>query len=308
MSILTITGLSHIFDNKQLFDNASLTVNNGEHIGVVGLNGAGKSTFMNIISGKLSHDSGEIKWLNGIRWGYLDQQATIDRSLTVMEYLKTSFQHLYELNDSLEKIYEQMGSIEDMDELDRLVLKSSKMQERLEEANFYDLEAEIKKVATGLGIHNYGYDTSVSKLSGGQRAKLMLAKLLLQKLDVMLLDEPTNFLDLEQIEWLNKYLNSFKGTFILISHDTRFLNDTCKIIINIENAQIVKYWCSYDEYLIQHEQKAQQYADNYERQQREIKKMEEYIARNKARAATAGMANSRQKMMSMSYFYFSLRN
>ena len=208
MSILTITGLSHIFDNKQLFDNASLTVNNGEHIGVVGLNGAGKSTFMNIISGKLSHDSGEIKWLNGIRWGYLDQQATIDRSLTVMEYLKTSFQHLYELNDSLEKIYEQMGSIEDMDELDRLVLKSSKMQERLEEANFYDLEAEIKKVATGLGIHNYGYDTSVSKLSGGQRAKLMLAKLLLQKLDVMLLDEPTNFLDLEQIEWLNKYLNS----------------------------------------------------------------------------------------------------
>ena len=199
MSILTITGLSHIFDNKQLFDNASLTVNNGEHIGVVGLNGAGKSTFMNIISGKLSHDSGEIKWLNGIRWGYLDQQATIDRSLTVMEYLKTSFQHLYELNDSLEKIYEQMGSIEDMDELDRLVLKSSKMQERLEEANFYDLEAEIKKVATGLGIHNYGYDTSVSKLSGGQRAKLMLAKLLLQKLDVMLLDEPTNFLDLEQI-------------------------------------------------------------------------------------------------------------
>ena len=297
MSILTITGLSHIFDNKQLFDNASLTVNNGEHIGVVGLNGAGKSTFMNIISGKLSHDSGEIKWLNGIRWGYLDQRATIDRSLTVMEYLKTSFQHLYELNDSLEKIYEQMGSIEDMDELDRLVLKSSKMQERLEEANFYDLEAEIKKVATGLGIHNYGYDTSVSKLSGGQRAKLMLAKLLLQKLDVMLLDEPTNFLDLEQIEWLNKYLNSFKGTFILISHDTRFLNDTCKIIINIENAQIVKYWCSYDEYLIQHEQKAQQYADNYERQQREIKKMEEYIARNKARAATAGMANSRQKML-----------
>ena len=115
MSILTITGLSHIFDNKQLFDNASLTVNNGEHIGVVGLNGAGKSTFMNIISGKLSHDSGEIKWLNGIRWGYLDQQATIDRSLTVMEYLKTSFQHLYELNDSLEKIYGQMGSIEDRD-------------------------------------------------------------------------------------------------------------------------------------------------------------------------------------------------
>ena len=113
----------------------------------------------------------------------------------------------------------------------------------------------------------------------------------------MLLDEPTNFLDLEQIDWLNKYLNAFKGTFILVSHDTQFLNDTCKIIINIENAQITKYWCSYNEYLIQHEQKAQQYRDDYERQQQQIKKMEEYIAKNKARAATAGMAASRQKML-----------
>jgi ATPase subunit of ABC transporter with duplicated ATPase domains len=297
MSILVINNLSHVFDNKQLFLNANLTVNNGEHIGVVGLNGAGKSTFMNIITGKLSQDEGEIKWLNGIRWGYLDQHANIDRSQTVIEYLRTSFQYLYDLNSSLEKMYEEMGTIEDPEKLDNLINKTSKLQERLQEANFYDLESEIKKVATGLGIHNYGYDTLIANLSGGQRAKLMLAKLLLQELDVMLLDEPTNFLDLEQIDWLNKYLNSFKGTFILISHDTQFLNDTCKIIVNIENAQITKYWCSYNEYLIQHEQKAQQYQDDYERQQREIKKMQEYIDRNKARAATAGMANSRQKML-----------
>ncbi len=297
MSVLTITNLTHIFDNKQLFLDANLTVNNGEHIGIVGLNGAGKSTFMNIITGKLSQDGGEIKWLNGIRWGYLDQHATIDKTLTVIEYLKTSFQYLYDLNASLEELYKEMETELDPDKLDALITKTSKMQDRLQDANFYDLEAEIKKVATGLGIHNYGYDTTVANLSGGQRAKLMLAKLLLQDLDVMLLDEPTNFLDLEQIDWLNKFLNSFKGTFILISHDTQFLNDTCKIIVNIENAQITKYWCSYNEYLVQHEQKAQQYADNYERQQREIKKMEEYITRNKARAATAGMANSRQKML-----------
>ena len=266
MSVLTITNLTHIFDNKQLFLDANLTVNNGEHIGIVGLNGAGKSTFMNIITGKLSQDGGEIKWLNGIRWGYLDQHATIDKTLTVIEYLKTSFQYLYDLNASLEELYKEMETELDPDKLDALITKTSKMQDRLQDANFYDLEAEIKKVATGLGIHNYGYDTPVANLSGGQRAKLMLAKLLLQDLDVMLLDEPTNFLDLEQIDWLNKFLNSFKGTFILISHDTQFLNDTCKIIVNIENAQITKYWCSYNEYLVQHEQKAQQYADNYERQ------------------------------------------
>ena len=297
MSVLTIKGLTHIFDSKTLFDDADLSVNNGEHIGVVGLNGAGKSTFMNIITGKLTQDAGEIKWLNGIRWGYLDQHANIDRSQTVMEYLQGSFDYLYKLNEQLEQLYADMATEEDMDKLDRLVNKSASMQERLDEGGFYDLDSKIKKVANGLGVNNFGYDTVIANLSGGQRAKLMLSKLLLEELDVMLLDEPTNFLDLEQIEWLRKYLDSFKGTFILISHDTTFLNSVCKIIVNIENGMIKKYWGNYDEFLLQHEQNAKQYADSYERQQREIKKMEDYIARNKARAATAGMANSRKKML-----------
>lgn len=297
MSVLTIKGLTHIFDSKTLFDNADLSVNNGEHIGVVGLNGAGKSTFMNIITGKLTQDAGEIKWLNTIRWGYLDQHANIDRSQTVMEYLQGSFDYLYKLNEQLEQLYSDMATEEDMDKLDRLVNKSASMQERLDESGFYDLDSKIKKVANGLGVNNFGYDTVIGNLSGGQRAKLMLSKLLLEELDVMLLDEPTNFLDLEQIDWLRKYLDSFKGTFILISHDTTFLNSVCKIIVNIENGMIKKYWGNYDSFLLQHEQNAKQYVDSYERQQREIKKMEDYIARNKARAATAGMANSRKKML-----------
>ncbi len=297
MSILTIKGLTHIFDSRTLFDNADLTINNGEHIGVVGLNGAGKSTFMNIVSGRLSQDAGEIKWLNGIRFGYLDQHADIDRTQTIMEYLKGSFAHLYEINDRLEQLYADMATVEDADELDKMIARSSRMQERLEESGFYDLESQIKKVAGGLGIHNLGYDTVIATLSGGQRAKLMLAKLLLEDLDCMLLDEPTNFLDLEHIEWLRKFLDGYKGTFILISHDTVFLNAVCKIIVSIENGQIRKYWGDYDAFLAQHEQNAKQYADSYERQQREIKRMEDYIARNKARAATAGMANSRKKML-----------
>ena len=297
MSVLTIKGLTHIFDSKTLFEDADLSVNNGDHIGVVGLNGAGKSTFMNIITGRLSQDAGEIKWLNTIRWGYLDQHADIDRSQSVMEYLQGSFDHLYKLNEQLEQIYTDMASEEDPDKLDRLVNKSAVMQEKLDDSGFYDLDSKIKKVANGLGVNNFGYDTIISNLSGGQRAKLMLSKLLLEELDVMLLDEPTNFLDLEQIDWLRKYLDSFKGTFILISHDTAFLNSVCKIIVNIENGMIKKYWGNYDSFLLQHEQNAKQYADSYERQQREIKKMEDYIARNKARAATAGMANSRKKML-----------
>ena len=144
MSILTITNLSHVFDEKQLFDEANLTVNNGEHIGVVGLNGAGKSTFMNIIAGNLSQDGGEVKWLNGIRWGYLDQHANIDRSLGVMEYLKTSFQYLFDLETELNSLYEQMGDADEKT-LNALIEKTAKMQERLDNAGFYDLESKIKK-------------------------------------------------------------------------------------------------------------------------------------------------------------------
>ncbi len=297
MSILQISGLTHIFDSKTLFREAELSINNGEHCGIVGLNGAGKTTFMNIIAGKVVQDEGEIKWLNGIRWGYLDQHANIDRSLTVMEYLKTAFSHLFELNEKLESLYLQMGETSDMEELDKMIAKSASMQERLDKSGFYDIESSIKKVANGLGVGNFGYDTVISKLSGGQRAKLMLSKLLLSDLDVMLLDEPTNFLDIEHIDWLTKFLTTFKGSFLLVSHDTEFLNNTCNLIINIENQTIKRYSGNYKQFMAQYEQNAKQYAEAFERQQREIKKMQDYIDRNKARAATAGMANSRKKML-----------
>ena len=165
------------------------------------------------------------------------------------------------------------------------------------DAGFFELDATIKRVAGGLGIAALGYDTVIGTLSGGQRAKLMLARLLLEQPDVMLLDEPTNFLDIEHIEWLTEYLNSVKKTFMVISHDTAFLDKVCKFIVSIENGSIKKYGGNYTTYIAQAEQNAKQYEESYRRQQEEIKRMEDYIARNKARAATAGMANSRKKML-----------
>lgn len=297
MSILKINGLSHMYDNKVLFKDADLTINNGEHVGIVGLNGAGKSTFINIIAHNVTQDSGEVIWLNGIRYGYLDQHAEIDRSLTVMEYLSSAFAHLYELDAKLQKLYEDMASVSDEKELDRMIDKSNRMLETLTREHFYDIESQIKKVANGLGVHAFGYDTVISTLSGGQRAKLMLAKLILEELDVMLLDEPTNFLDVEHIEWLIKYLNGFDKTFMVISHDTDFLDGVCKYIVSIENGSIRKYTGNYSQFLVQHEMAVKQYEEDYARQQAEIKRMEDYINRNKARAATAGMANSRKKML-----------
>lgn len=296
MSILEIKNLTHRYDDRFLFLDANLVVNNGEHIGIVGLNGAGKSTFINIISKRISQDDGEVNWLSGVRWGYLDQHATIDKSLTVMEYLSDAFSHLHKKNERLEKIYEDMANA-DGDELDLLIKRSSRIMEELENDGYFDLESQIKKVANGLGVNKFGYDTVIGTLSGGERAKLMLSKLLLEKQDIMLLDEPTNFLDIEHVEWLIKFLNSYKNTFMVISHDTEFLNKVCKVIVAIENGNIDKYSGNYDEYLKLREIKIKQYEDSYRRQQMEIKKLQDYIDKNKARAATAGMANSRQKML-----------
>lgn len=297
MSILAINNLTHTFDGKLLFEEACLEINNGEHTGIVGLNGAGKTTFINILCGNVLQDSGEVKWLNGIKYGYLDQHANIDRTQTVIQYLQSVFSDLFNLNDKLEEMYTKMETETDMDVMDKLITQSTNLSERLSNAGFYELDATIKKVANGLGVNAFGYETVIGNLSGGQRAKLMLSKLILENPDVLILDEPTNFLDIEHIDWLTKYLESFKGTFLLISHDTEFLNNVCRVIINIENKQIKKYFGNYNQFMAQREMNAKQYEENYERQQREIKKMQDYINKNKARAATAGMANSRKKML-----------
>lgn len=296
MSILEIKGLTHRYDDRDLFVKSDLTVNNGEHIGVVGLNGAGKSTFINIIAGKLVQDEGEIRRMPRMRIGYLDQHATLDKSLTVMEYLRGAFSYLDEKNAELEKVYADMCNA-DGDELDEMVNRSAVLQEELDDAGYYDLEAQIKKIANGLGVNKFGYDTIIGNLSGGERAKLMLSKLLLEGQDLTLLDEPTNFLDVEHIEWLTKFLNAYKKTFLVISHDTVFLNNVAKMIVSIENGRITKFTGNYDQFLVKREILNKQYEDEYNRQQAEIKKLQDYIDRNSARASTAGMANSRKKML-----------
>ncbi len=296
MSILEIKNLSHMYDDKVLFKGASLSVNNGEHAGIVGLNGAGKSTFISILAGELMQDEGEVNWLSGIKREYLDQHADIDRNLTVMEYLSGAFAELHKLNARMEEYYALMAD-SDPDETEKLINKANNILDKLTMAGYFELDGKIKKTAAGLGIDAFGYDTVISTLSGGQRAKLMLAKLLLAEPDMMLLDEPTNFLDIEHVEWLAEFLSSSPKTFLVISHDTEFLDKVCKCIINIENGEIKKYGGNYTQFLAQREQNAKQYEENYIRQQREREKLEDYIRRNSARAATAGMANARKKQL-----------
>ena len=250
--ILEAKGIDKSFSGVTVLKGAELCIEPGELHALMGENGAGKSTFMKILTGSLVQDAGEVRWLPGIKVGYLDQHADIDRTMTVMQYLEGSFKELFDLSARLEAAYARMSEEDVTDvEMEKLINRTAAMQSKLDEEDFYSLEANIKKVAGGLGIGNLGYDTLIGKLSGGQRAKVMLAKLLLDEPDVMLLDEPTNFLDLEQIAWLAKYLDGYKGTFLLVSHDGEFLNKVCKIIVNIENSRIKQYWGDYDKFVQQ---------------------------------------------------------
>jgi ATPase subunit of ABC transporter with duplicated ATPase domains len=291
MSLLEITGLSHTFGEKILYKDASICLYKGEHMGVVGQNGAGKSTLLRILTGEVIADAGQIKWQPGVRIGALNQYAQVDGAYTVRDYLKTAFDSLYEMEKEMILLYET-GAEGDEQALHR----ASDLQERLDAMGFYEVEGNIGKVSTGLGIDTFGMDTFLETLSGGQRAKVILAKLLLEKADVLLLDEPTNFLDREHVSWLSDYLASFEGAFVIVSHDFTFLERITDCICDVEFQAIKKYHGSYSEFVRQKKERREQYMRKYQAQQREIARTEAYIRKNKA-GVNAKMARGRQKQL-----------
>lgn len=293
MSLLEVKNLSHTYGDKKLYNNAGLELYKGEHMGIVGINGAGKSTLLKILCGKVIPDEGMIKWQSNINIGVLDQYAEISEDYTIYDYLKTAFESLYKIEEKLNKLYAQMAA----DCNEKIMKKAASYQELLEERDFYGIDSSIKKVASGLGINAIGFDKILKNLSGGQRAKVILAKLLLEKPDVLLLDEPTNFLDKEHVAWLSEYLQDYKGAFIIVSHDVHFLDKITTCICDIEFKNIRKYNANYTTFLKQKENLKADYVRRYTEQQRYIEKMEKYIAKNKVRAATAKMARGRQKQL-----------
>lgn len=293
MGLLDIIEVSHSFGDNTLYKNASFELFKGEHMGIVGHNGTGKTTLLNTIIGEIVPDSGRIVWQKNAKYGYLDQYAKIDNNITAFDYLKTAFRELYDREAELISIYEKMAE----DSSDELINKASNMQERLESNGFYDVETTVLKVANGLGVTVLGMDSILCELSGGQRAKVIFAKLLLEQPDVLLLDEPTNFLDKEHIEWLTGYLNEFEGAFIVISHDYDFLDKVTTCICNIEFGSITKYCGNFSKFLEIKDLKREGVVREFKSQQVQIKKFEDYIAKNGARASTAGSAKSRQKML-----------
>lgn len=295
MSILEVKNLSHGFGDRAIFENVSFRLLKGEHIGLVGANGEGKSTFMSIVTGKLQPDEGKVEWSKYVTAGYLDQHAVLEKGMTVRDVLRTAFDELFKTEERINEIY--MSMAEEGADVDSLMEEVGELQDRLETRDFYTLDAKIDEVARALGVMDFGMDTDVTDLSGGQRTKILLAKLLLEKPDILLLDEPTNYLDAEHIAWLKRYLQEYENAFVLISHDIPFLNDVINIVYHVENQDLVRYAGDYDNFQAVYAMKKAQLEAAYERQQKEIAGLQDFVNRNKARVATRNMAMSRQKKL-----------
>ncbi len=296
MSILNVKNLSHGFGDRAIFNDVSFRLLKGEHIGLVGANGEGKSTFMNIVTGKLEPDAGIVEWSKRVRAGYLDQHTVLEKGMTIRDVLRGAFQYLFDMETEMNQIFEKMADATP-EELEQLLEDSGTIQDILTHNDFYIIDAKVEETARGLGLADIGLDKEVNELSGGQRTKVLLAKLLLEKPDILLLDEPTNYLDEQHIEWLKRYLNDYENAFILISHDIPFLNSVINLIYHMENQQLNRYVGDYDNFLAIYEVKKQQLESAYKKQQQEIADLEDFVARNKARVSTRNMAMSRQKKL-----------
>ncbi len=296
MSILNVSHLSHGFGDRMIYHDVTFRLLKGEHIGLIGANGEGKSTFFNIITGKLMPDEGTIEWNKNVRVGYLDQHSVLTAGMTIRDALKSAFNFLFEIEEKINEIYCSMGDV-DEDKMAELMEEVGTLQDLLESHDFYNIDPKVEEVGRALGLEDIGLDKDVTELSGGQRTKVLLGKLLLEKPDILLLDEPTNYLDVQHIEWLKRYLQNYDNAFILISHDIPFLNSVVNLIYHVENGEITRYVGDYDKFMEVYEMKKSQLEAAYKRQQQEINELKDFVARNKARVATRNMAMSRQKKL-----------
>ncbi len=296
MSILNVENLTHGFGDRAIFEDVSFRLLKGEHIGLIGANGEGKSTFMNIITGKLQPDEGKVEWAKNVRVGYLDQHTALEKGMTIKSVLASAFDFLFEMERRMNEICDKLADAAEA-QMESYMEELGTIQDMLTVHDFYMIDAKVEEVARALGLLEIGLEKDVTDLSGGQRTKVLMGKLLLEKPDILLLDEPTNYLDAEHIEWLKRYLNDYENAFILISHDIPFLNSVVNLIYHMDNRQLNRYVGDYDKFLEVYEMKKSQLEAAYNRQQKEIADLKDFVARNKARVATRNMAMSRQKKL-----------
>ncbi len=300
MIYLQVNNLTKRFGAELILSNIKLEIKQNDRIAIVGRNGAGKSTLLNIIAGNLSYDEGEIHKPKDVTLGYLAQHTGLDSTETIWDEMLKIFSHLLKEEKELRSMEQQMGDsdlLADTEKYQQLLVSYDRKQEAFKQAGGYEYEPEIKAVLNGLDFPESMWDTSIATLSGGQKTRLALGKLLLTKPNVLILDEPTNHLDIQTLTWLEGYLNSYQGAVVIVSHDRYFLDKTVQIVYEISRHESKKYHGNYSKYL---KQKAANYERDrklYEKQQTEIKRMEDFIQKNIVRASTTKRAQSRRKQL-----------
>ncbi|WP_404457600.1 ABC-F family ATP-binding cassette domain-containing protein [Oceanobacillus kapialis] len=299
MILMQVNDVSKSFGAEEILSNVKLEVKENDRIAVVGRNGAGKSTLLKIMSGEMSYDSGEVFKPKDLSIGYLSQHTSLDSHLTIWDEMLEVFSHLVSKEEDIRTLEQKMADAANLSEeaYQKVLHDYDQLQQVYQQSGGYTYEAEIKAVLTGLHFQDYDYNTPITELSGGQKTRLALGKLLLTKPQLLILDEPTNHLDIDTLGWLENYLVSYPGAVVIVSHDRYFLDKTVSIVYEISRHKTKKYQGSYSKYL---EQKALDYEKDlkeFEKQQSEIKKLEDFVQRNIVRASTTKRAQSRRKQL-----------
>lgn len=297
--LLNVEHLYKYFNGQALLKDINFTVEDREAVGLIGINGCGKSTLLNIITGSEGYDKtpeglGSVNIAGKASIGFLRQNSGLNSELTIGEEMKNAFAPLLETLDKMKVLEKKMADGGDIDSISH---EYAELSSYFEARDGYRIDVKIKQVLNGMGFGSTPTDRVISTLSGGEKTRLALAKLLLEEPNLLILDEPTNHLDFETLMWLEDYLKGYNGAIIIVSHDRYFLNKVCTRICEIEQGRLTSYRGDYSSYLVQKKMNSERQLKEYEAQQKEIAKLEDYVAKNLVRASTSKMAKSRQHML-----------
>lgn len=294
--IVSIKNLQKSYGSHLIFDHVNLDIHENDRIGIVGENGIGKTTFLNVVTKKDFCDQGEIVLKHNLKIGYLQQNHHLNDAYTLFDELKSVKKEIFEMRLRLSTLQAQMKNITlSQAKMDELLKQYEKINHQYELLDGYTIEYQMNYVLNGLGFQGFDLNRKVSSLSGGEKIRFSLVKILLQTPDLLILDEPTNHLDFHMIEWLENYLENFKGAILLVSHDRYFLDKICTSICELENTVIERYKGNYSSFLIQKQEKVERLNKEYEKQQERIEKLTEFVQKNLAKSASVNGVGTRVK-------------